>query len=173
MSGRDAAWEGPGLARYCLQQKWISFGDDFSVRDEQGREAYFIDGKAFSWGKKLSVQAPRGNEVAFIRQQLFSWGPTYAIERRGEVAAVVKKELFTLFRCRFLVDVPGPNDLEAVGDFLDHEYQLLRGDEVVARVSKTWFSFTDTYGIDVARGVDDVLVLCTAVVIDLCCHQPR
>ena len=161
------------MARYRLSQKWLSFGDDFTIDDERGREAFFIDGAAFSWGKKLSVQAPRGNEVAFISQKLLSWGPTYEISREGRVVAVVKKEIFTFFRCHFAVDVPGPDDLDAQGDFLDHEYAICRGDDVVARVSKQWFSWTDTYGIDVADGEDDVLVVATAVVIDLCCHQPR
>jgi uncharacterized protein YxjI len=85
----------------------------------------------------------------------------------------VKKELFTFFRCHFSVDVPGPDDLDAHGDFLDHEYEITRGDEVVARVSKQWFTWTDTYGIEVTDGEDDALVVATAVVIDLCCHQPR
>jgi uncharacterized protein YxjI len=161
------------MARYQLSQRWFSLGDDFTVEDDAGREAFFADGRKFSWGKKLSVQAPRGREVAFIAQRLLAWGPTYELERGGVLAAVVKKELFTFFRCRFAVDVPGPDDLEAVGDFLDHEYELVRGGDVVATVSKRWFSWTDTYGLDVADGEDDVLAVCVAVVIDLCRHQPR
>ncbi|MFO0932352.1 MAG: LURP-one-related family protein [Planctomycetota bacterium] len=161
------------MGRYRLAQRWFAFGDDFAVEDEDGREAFFVDGRAFSWGKKLSVEAPRGREVAFIAQRLLTWGPTYEITRDGVLAAVVKKQLFTFFRCRFAVDVPGPDDLEAVGDFLDHEYELVRGGDVVATVSKAWWSWTDSYGVDVADGEDDVLAICVAVVIDLCCHQPR
>lgn len=68
-----------------------------------------------------------GNELAFIRQKLLSWGPTYEISRRGQLQAVVKKALFTLFQCQFSVDVPGPDDLEATGDLFDHEYAFTRG----------------------------------------------
>ncbi len=161
------------MTRYCLKQKWLAFGDDFTVEDEHEREAFFVDGHAFSWGDKLSVQSPRGREVAFIAQKLLAWGPTYEITRGSRLVAVVRKELFSLFRCRFAVDVPGPYDLEAVGDFFDHEYALLRGEKTVARVSKRWFSWTDTYGLEVAGGEDDVLAVCVAIVVDLCCHQPR
>src|ERR1035437_831475 len=56
-----------------------------------------------------------GQRTAFIRQKLLAWGPTYEITRNGALAAVVKKHLFTLFRCKFTVDVPGPDDLEAEG----------------------------------------------------------
>jgi len=34
-------------------------------------------------------------------------------------------------------------------------------------VSKEYFSFKDTYGIDIVQGEDDITILATAVVIDL------
>ena len=111
-----------------------------------------------------------GNELAFIKEKVFAWGKTFEIHRSGKLAAVVKKELFTLFKCRFTVDVPGPDDLEAHGDFLDHEYEFSRGDQTVAAVSKKWFSWTDTYGVDIADGEDAVLILASAVVVDQACH---
>ena len=159
--------------RYVMRQKFWAWGDDFIIRDENGADVFLVDGRAFSWGDKLSFQDMNGNELAFIRQKLLSWGPTYEIERNGRLAAVVKKELFTFFRCRFTVDVPGPDDLEAQGDFLDHEYSFERSGHVAANVSKRWFSWTDTYGIDVAAGEDDVLILASAVVIDMVCHQDK
>jgi uncharacterized protein YxjI len=68
------------------------------------------------------------------------------------------------------VDVPGPNDLVAEGSFTDHEYTFTRGDEPVATVSKKWFTFADTYGVEIADGEDDVLILASTVVIDMACH---
>lgn len=157
--------------RYVMKQKFWSWGDDFIIRDENGRDAFIVDGRAFSWGDKLSFQDPAGTELAFIRQKLLAWGPTYEIEVHGRLVAVVKKKLFTLLRCKFTVDVPGPDDLEAQGSFLDHEYAFERQGREVAQVSKRWFSWTDTYGVDIAAGEDEVLILATAVVIDMVCHQ--
>ena len=111
-----------------------------------------------------------GNELAQIRQRLLAWGPTYEIYGHGELRAVVKKAIFTLFTCKFSVDVPGPDDLEAKGDFLDHEYAFYRGDRAVAAVSKRWFSWSDTYGVDVAEGENNILILASTVVIDMACH---
>ena len=156
--------------RYVMKQKLFCWGDDFSIKNEAGEDRFFVDGKAFTIGDKLSFQDMQGNELAFIRQKLLSWGPTYEITRDGALAAVVKKQLFTLFRCKFTVDVPGPDDLEAQGNFLDMEYTFNRGDRVVAEVSKRWFSWTDTYGVDVPDGEDDVLLLASTVVIDMVCH---
>jgi uncharacterized protein YxjI len=122
-------------------------------------------------GDKLSFQDLQGNELVFIRQKLLSFGPTYELYRNGSLAAVVKKKHFTLFRCKFSIDVPGPDDLEASGDFLDREYAFKRGGREVATVSKRWFSFTDTYGVEIADGEDAVLILASTVVIDMICHD--
>ncbi len=159
--------------RYQLRQKAFAFGDDFVIKDEAGDKCFIVDGKVFSIGDKLSILDMDGNEQAFIGQKLLAWGPTYEIYRNGELAAVVKKELFTFFRCAFSIDVPGPDDLEATGGFLDHDYTFTRGDREVARVSKAWVSFTDNYGIDIDDGEDDILILASAVVIDLCCHNKK
>ncbi len=159
--------------KYVMKQDWFSLGDDFTISDESGEQRFLVDGAAFSFGDKLSVKDPSGTEVAYISQKLLSWGPRYEIHRNGDLAAVVSKELFTFFKCRFNVDVPGPDDLEASGDFLDHEYEFNREGRVIAEVSKKWFSWTDTYAIDVAEGEDDVLVLASAVVIDLVCHDGK
>jgi uncharacterized protein YxjI len=156
--------------RYVMKQKLFSWGDDFTIRDAGGRDVFFVDGKGFTLGDQLSFQDMQGHELAFIKQKLLSWGPTYEIHRNGALAAVVKKELFTFIHHRFTVDVPGPDDLEAAGSFTDHEYAFTRGGQTVATVSKQWFSWTDTYGVDVAEGEDDVLILASSVVIDMACH---
>jgi len=44
-------------------------------------------------------------------------------------------------------------------------------DEVVAQVSKKWFSWRETYGIDIQEGEDEVLLLACAVVIERSCHD--
>lgn len=156
--------------RYIMRERILSWGDDFTIRTADGQDAYHVDGKVFSFGDKLSFRNMRGEEVARIDQKLLSLGSQYEIIRGGTTVAVVKKHLFTLFRARFTVDVPGPDDLEAAGDFLDHEYTFERAGREVARVSKTWFSLADTYGIDIEDGEDDVLILASALVIDLVSH---
>ena len=159
--------------RYVMKEKMLAFGDDFTIQDESGRDVYFVDGKAFSFGDQLSFQDMQGNELAYIKQKVFAWGKTYEVFRTGTLAAVVKKEMFTLFKCRFTVDVPGPDDLEAHGDFLDHEYEFTRGGRTVAAVSKRWFSWTDTYGVEVVQGEDPVLILASAIVVDQACHPDK
>ncbi|HVT88880.1 MAG TPA: LURP-one-related family protein [Tepidisphaeraceae bacterium] len=156
--------------RYQMKQKLFCLGDDYIIRDENGSDRFLVDGRAISFGNKLSFQDMQGNQLAYIAQKLLSWGPTYEIWYGDSLAAVAKKSIFTLLHCTFSVDVPGPDDLEAKGDFLDREYEFTRSGQTVATVSKKWFTLTDSYGVDVDRGEDDLLILASTVVVDLCCH---
>ena len=157
--------------RYVMRQKLLSLADNFTIKNEREQDVFLVKGKVFSFGDKLSFQDLAGNELVFIDQRLLNWSPTYELWKGDKLLAVVKRELFSFIHHRFTVDVPGPNDLEAEGDFLDHEYTISRGGSVVATVSKRWFSWADTYGIEIADGEDDVLVLATAVVVDMVCHD--
>jgi len=157
--------------RYVMRQKLLSLADSFTIKDENERDAYLVKGKVFSFGDKLSFQNTTGDELVYIDQRLLNWGPTYELWRGADLLAVVKRQLFSFIHHRFTVDVAGPDDLEAEGDFLDHEYAFTRGDRVVATVSKKWFSWTDTYGIEIADGEDAVLILASAVVVDMVCHS--
>lgn len=159
--------------RFVLKQKFWSLGEDFVIKDDQENDHYIVDGTVFSFGDKLSIRDMAGNEVAFISQRLLSWGPSYEIHRPGHGTAEVSKEHFTFFYCKFAVDGPGDEDYEASGDFLDHEYGFQRGGDTVATVTKHWFTFTDSYGIEIADSEDPVLLLATAVVIDLVCHDEK
>ena len=156
--------------RYTLRQKIFSLTDKYIVKDKAGNEAYHIDGKLLSIGNQLYFRDMDGNELAYIRQRLLSWGPSYEIYRDGKLFATVKKHLFTLFRCAFTVDVPGPDDYEAQGDFLDMEYTFSRKDNPIAVVSKKFFALSDSYGVEISDGEDAVTILASAVVIDLICH---
>jgi uncharacterized protein YxjI len=156
--------------RYVMRQKIWSIGDDFTIKDGDGRDVFYVDGKLLSLRNKLIFKDGQGNEVARIERKLIALVPTWEIYRDGRPYATVKKSLFSFLHATFSVDVPGPDDLEARGNLLDHEYTFTRGGQVVAEVSKKWFSWTDSYGIDVAEGEDDALILACAVVIDMASH---
>lgn len=160
--------------RYAMKQQFFRWGDDYRILDQDARDVYLVDGAGFVLlGQRLVFQDMAGNELAEIQQKLLSWGPSYEIVRDGQLAATVSKEVFTLMHCKFAVDVPGPDDLEATGSLFDYEYTFERSGRTVATVSKEFFSWSDSYGVDIADGEDDILILASTVVIDLCCHGDR
>lgn len=58
---------------YQMKQKLFSLGDDFSIRDADGREKFFVDGKVFALGHTLEFKDPSGNVVAQVRKNSFRW----------------------------------------------------------------------------------------------------
>jgi uncharacterized protein YxjI len=157
--------------RYVMKQKVFSLADKFAIRNENGEEVFFVNGEVFSLGHKLSFEDARGNELMFIKQKLLSFGPTYELYRGEHHVATIQKEVFTFFRCTFDIHVDDQGDLEAQGNLSDHEYTVTRGGEPVAQISKRWFTWADSYGVDVAESEDPVLILASTVVIDMCCHE--
>jgi uncharacterized protein YxjI len=93
------------------------------------------------------------------------------IERDGERVATITKKLISPLRDRFTIALERGGELHAKGNVVDHEYEIERDDAKVAQVSKKWFRMRDTYGIEVAAGEDDALILAAAVCIDEMAHD--
>jgi uncharacterized protein YxjI len=145
----------------------IRFGEDSDITDDQGRVVLQVDGKVFSLRNLLIVADAEGNEVARVQRRLIALRPTYEISSHGEEMAEIRKHFFTPFHDEFTIDVPGPDDLEMVGDILSHEYVIRRGDQTVATVSKRWVALTETYAVDVAPNENDSLILASVLALDL------
>ena len=105
-------------------------------------------------------------DVAYLEDMAEGVRDKMAIERDGHTVATVRKALVSPLRDRFSIDVEGGQDMEAKGNIVDHEYKVERGGDRVAEVSKRWFRVRDTYGIEIAPGQDDPLLLAVVVCID-------
>ena len=153
--------------RYVIRERLIHLGEDSDITDEQGRPVYHVDGKVLTLHNTLIVRDLRGAEVARVERELIALRPTYRISRPGVAPAEVRKQLISPFVDRFTIDVPGPDDLHVTGSLFAHEYTIARGGQTVATVSKHWISLTATYGVDIAAGQDDLLILAAVLALDL------
>ncbi len=151
--------------RFVMRESIISIGGDAAITDEQGREVYFVDGKALAIMRKLELKDLDGRVLTTIHRRI-GLRPTFEIDENGKTAARVVKSWLTIVVDRFSIDVPGGQDLEAHGDILHHNYNISRGGQEIARISKAWIALTDVYGIDIAEGEDIPLLLSVAVAID-------
>src|SRR5438270_11472573 len=93
-------------------------------------------------------------------------GDTMKVERDEDRVATVEKALSTLVSDRFAIEVEDGGELSAKGNIVDHEYEIERDGRKVAEVSKRWFRIRETYGIEVAPGENDALLLAATVCID-------
>jgi uncharacterized protein YxjI len=158
--------------RYVMRQQLYTWGDKYIIQNEQELDVYEVQGKVFTLGHQLTFADTLGHELASIRQKLLSWPATYEIFHGEDLYATVHKE-FTLLTPKLTIEVPGEGLLVVQGEFLQHEYTFLRQQQPVAQVSEEWFSFADTYGVEVNDGIDPVLILASTVIIDEIMHDSR
>ncbi len=159
--------------RYQLRERAFSLRDKYIIRDKLGNEAYEVKGKFFSFGDKLSFRKKKtGEELLLIDQRKLSFKPNYRILRDGELLGELTKE-FSWMKKKFELDVEGPHDYSITGNFWEREFTFKRKGEVVAEVSKKFWSIGDTYGIEIEDSEDEELILATVVVIDLILEKGR
>lgn len=148
--------------RLYLKQKVFSWKNRFSVKDESGNDVYTVEGEFFSWGKKLHIYDRNGVEAAFIRQKVFSLLPRYYVEINGRVICEIVKE-FTLFRQSYRLE---GLSWHIDGNIWAHEYMVSDGVRDIMQLTKKWFTWGDSYELDIADPKDELLCLCVALAID-------
>jgi uncharacterized protein YxjI len=157
--------------RYTLREKLVSVGDDSWIEDADGERVFKVNGKALRLRRTLIVETPSGDELFTIRERKLTIRDKMTIERRGDVVATVHKALISPLRERYKIELDGGGELEAHGNIVDHEYEIERDGHTIAEISKRWLRVRDTYGIEIAQGEDEALVLAAAVCIDQMSHD--
>jgi uncharacterized protein YxjI len=160
-----------GGTRYRMREKVFAIGDDYWIDTDDDRHAFKVNGKALRLRSTFELEAPSGETLLKIQEKKLRVRDTMELERDGETVATVRKALITPLRERFTIDLAAGGELTAKGNIVDHEYEIERDGHKVAEVSKRWFRVRDTYGIEVAPGEDDGLVLAVAVCIDEMTHD--
>ena len=160
-----------GGTRYRMREKLFSIGDDFWIDSEDDRHAFKVNGKALRLRSTFVLETPSGDELLKIQEKKLSIRDAMRIERGGMTVATVKKALVSPLRHRFSVDLENGAELKVKGNIIDHEYEIERDGTKIAEVSKRWFRVRDTYGIEIAEGQNDALILATTVCLDEMAHD--
>ena len=156
--------------RYRMQRRLAarSFagGQHFIIQDDTGTGRFVADGSLFIGRNAVVLRDTAGDELLVIHYHLADDGRRFHMLRGGRLVAEMWQH-YNLRRERFTVRCPEYGDLEVRGNWANHEYTFLKGQQTIAHVSKRWFSLHDEYGVDIEPDQDDVLILACALVIDL------
>src|ERR1044071_400187 len=158
--------------RYKIRQKMFSIGDDFWIENQAGDRVFKADGKALRLRTTLFCEDMSGNRLAKIQERLLAIKDTMVVEdAEGNQLAVIKKGLITPLGDHWTVAIRGGPDLDVQGNILDHEYAISERRKKIAEVSKKWLSLTDTYGVEIDDGQNDILILAIAIAVDMMAHD--
>ena len=160
------------VQRYKMHEKLVSIGDDYWIENEAGERSFYIDGKALRVRDTLIIKDMQGNEIYKLQEKLLRIKDTMdVLDTNGKTAATIKKALIAPLRDRWKVEVVNGPEMDIQGNILDHEYKIEAGKEKVAEVSKKWFRIRDTYGVEIAPGQDNALILAITVALDQMAHD--
>ena len=159
------------MPRYAVREKIFSIGDDFWITDADGNRVFLVDGKAMRLRQTFELKDSSGAVVATVHKKLIAIRETMEIEHDGQVVATVRKALISPLHHRSVIDLADGSQLEAVGNILDKEFDIQAGGQPIAHISRSWFRIRDTYGVDIAPGENDALLLAIAVCLDRIHHD--
>ena len=149
--------------RYRMVEKLASIGDDFFIQNDQGQRVLKVDGKALRMRDMVVFRDMQGNELCKVLQRSARMRDTMEIQNpQGQRVALIMRSMITPLRDRFMVKIGSGTDLDVRGNILSHEYRIGN----IAAVSRKWFRLRDSYGVEIAPGHNDVVILAVTVCID-------
>lgn len=151
--------------KFLVREEVLAWGDDFQILDENANPVYVVDGAGVSLFNKLAIMTPDKKVVGTIEQTLFSFGREYVIQLGTTPVAKVMSQRASYGTVQFSIDCMGKENLGATGDFYNHEYTIMRGEKVLARVSNHQQDVG--FDVDVLSSDEQVLLLASIIVIEV------
>lgn len=152
--------------RYQVREKLFRLGEDNDILNDAGQPVLKVDGKVLSIHGLMLVNDLAGTEVARVSRKLVSLRATYEIALTGGATAELHQRFTGPFHPKWNFSVSGGEEMEMSGNFSGHDFTLTANGQPVATVSKQWISLANSYGVDVADGQNDLLILCGVLALE-------
>ncbi|MER2090313.1 MAG: LURP-one-related family protein [Sporosarcina sp.] len=150
------------MRQLYIKQKVFSLSGKFSVKDAEENEVYFVEGSFMQIPKTFSLMDVARQEVAMITKKTFSFLPTFFVDVHGQETVMIKKE-FSFLKARYSIDAAG---IEVQGNWWDMDFEVYRNGELIGAVSKKWFTWGDSYQLDILDDEMEPLLVALVVAID-------
>lgn len=150
------------MKQLYMKQKLFSINEKFTVKDQQEKDVYYVEGSFFKIPKTFSIKDANNNEIALITKKVFSFLPKFYIEINGENVLMISKE-FSFFKARYTIDSAG---IKVSGNWWDMDFRVFQNEEEVGRVSKEWFTWGDSYKVEILKEELEAILIALVVAID-------
>ncbi len=145
-----------------ITQKTLLRSKEFEVTDEFKRPVWIVKGSLVS-GNKVQIFTNGGTFAAEIDKRNGLFGTKFDISVNGvHFDTVKKKNIATGVKYETT-----KNGWKLDGDYIKGAYRLLTArDGLVMTHSEKWFSWGETYVLEVSRKEDELMCLCVALCVD-------
>ncbi|MBS4172860.1 LURP-one-related family protein [Bacillus sp. FJAT-49736] len=150
------------MKQLYIKQKVFSLSEKFTVKDQDGNDVYYVEGSFMHIPKTFSIKNSTRDEIALITKKVFSLLPKFFVEVNGREMLTIQKE-FSFFKARYRIDAA---DMEVQGNWWDMNFQVLQHGEPVGNVSKEWFTWGDSYKVEILNEEMEAIIIAIVVAID-------
>ena len=150
------------MKQLYIKQKVFSLNGKFTVKDQQEKDVYYVEGSFMQIPKTFSIMNATRDEVARVTKKAFSFLPKFFVEVDGREVLTIKKE-FSFFKALYTIEAAG---IEVHGNWWDMDFQVLQHGEVVGEVSKEWFTWGDSYKVQIVDEEMETIMIALVVAID-------
>ena len=147
-----------------VKQKVLSVRQQFSVRDENGGEKYFVWARSPIVSGALFMTDAQGAEVAAFQVDWNDREPACTVSVGGEEIARVRKE-FIKFGCSHYVADSLGWEIRS-NSLLFADYEICCHGQTIGRISQEWPSWGDCYGLELGDPTHELAALAFVMLID-------
>lgn len=148
-----------------IKEKRFSWRDQLLVQDEQNELVYKIKSERISIGDKVHIYDHNEEEILSIEEKKIGFAPKYSIYQNGEKIAAVK-QMENLVASDYKIEKV---NWKIKGNVEEEDYEIKAGFNKIASFKKKWFSYGDSYVLDIKEEQDALLAL--GIVIAIWCLQ--
>lgn len=150
------------MKQLYIKQKVFSLSGKFTVKDENEKDVYYVEGSFMQIPKTFSIMNTTREEVALITKKVFGFLPKFFVEVNGREVVTIKKE-FSFFKARYTIDAV---DIEVHGNWWDMNFQVFQHGEVIGKVSKEWFTWGDSYKVQILNEEMETIIIAFVIAVD-------
>ncbi|MEH6908852.1 LURP-one-related/scramblase family protein [Neobacillus drentensis] len=150
------------MKQLYIKQKVFSLSGKFTIKDQQEKDVYYVEGSFMQIPKTFSIMNTSRDEVALVTKKAFSFLPKFFVEVDGQEVLMIKKE-FSFLKAHYTIDAAG---IEVLGNWWDMDFEVLRHGDIVGKVSKEWFTWGDSYKVQILDDEMETIIIALVVAID-------
>ncbi|MFR6448346.1 MAG: LURP-one-related/scramblase family protein [Peptoniphilus grossensis] len=135
------------MKNYYFKEKFFKITDHYAILDEDGNDAYLVDQDFKLIGYSSTISDANRNPILEIDKEIFNLFQKFNVNFTDGRYMRVESKLSFLTR-KVEVDYDGET-FNLKGNFIDLNFDIYRGSDLIGEIEKTFFAMTDTYRLTV------------------------
>jgi len=152
------------MKKLYITQKVFKITDHYPILNANQEPVYQVDQDFKLIGNTVHVKDHNGRELFSVNKEVFTILPKYDVVF-NDGRSITLKSRFTFFKKAIDVYMDGHN-LLLEGNFLDYNFRLMDGGQIVGSIEKAFLTWGDTYEISVHDESKEEVLIAIMIAVD-------